>query len=57
MKRKLIFFPVITIIIFFIVFKFLEFKNEQKIKTSPIYQTVDEYFSTGYISEKIFCFI
>ena len=52
MKRKLIFFPVITIIIFFIVFKFLEFKNEQKIKTSPIYQTVDEYFSTGYISEK-----
>ena len=52
MKRKLIFFPVITIIIFFIVFKFSEFKNEQKIKTSPIYQTVDEYFSTGYISEK-----
>lgn len=52
MKRKLIFFPFVTIIIFFIVFKFSEFKNEQKIKISPVYQTVDEYFSTGYISEK-----
>ena len=52
MKKKLIFFLAASTFIFIAVFKFSNFSNEQKIKFSPVYQTVEEYFTTGYISDK-----
>ena len=52
MKKKLIFFLAASTFIFIAVFKFSNFSNEQKIKFSPVYQTIEEYFTTGYISDK-----
>ena len=52
MKKKLIFFLTVTALIYFSVFKFSNFSNENKIKISPIYKTVNEYYTTGYISDK-----
>ena len=52
MKKKLIFFLAASTFIFIAVFKFSNFSNEQKIKFSLVYQTVEEYFTTGYISDK-----
>lgn len=52
MKKKLIFFLTVTALIYFTVFKFSNFSNENKIKTSPVYKTVSEYYATGNISDK-----
>ncbi len=52
MKKKLIFFLTVTALIYFAVFKFSNFSNENKIKTSPVYKTVSEYYATGNISDK-----
>ena len=52
MKKKLIFFLTVTALIYFTVFKFSNFSNENKIKTSPVYKTVNEYYTTGNISDK-----
>ena len=52
MKKKLIFFLTVTALIYFSVFKFSNFSNENKIKISPVYKTVNEYYTTGYISDK-----
>lgn len=52
MKKKLIFFLTVTALIYFSVFKFSNFSNENKIKTSPVYKTVNEYYTTGNISDK-----
>ena len=52
MKKKLIFFLTVTALIYFTVFKFSNFSNENKIKNSPVYKTVSEYYATGNISDK-----
>ena len=52
MKKKLIFFLTVTALIYFAVFKFSNFSNGNKIKTSPVYKTVSEYYATGNISDK-----
>lgn len=52
MKKKLIFFLTAAALIYFAVFKFSNFSNENKIKTSPVYKTVNEYYTTGNISDK-----
>ena len=52
MKKKLIFFLTVTALIYFAVFKFSNFSNENKIKNSPVYKTVSEYYATGNISDK-----
>ena len=52
MKKKLILFLTAAAFIYFAVFKFSNFSNENKIKTSPVYKTVQEYYATGNIFDK-----